>query len=355
MTIDTESPVMITGATGYVCGPIVKELLEAGLTVHAPVRNPDDKEKLKYLTDIADASKGSIKFFKADLLDEGSYLEAMKGCSVVIHTASPFVTNVAKDKLDEVLFGPAVKGTTNVLNSVSKTPTVKRVVVTSSCFALLTDAADCKKAPNGVITEEIWNTTASRTYNSYAYSKVLAEKEAWKIADAQSQYKLVVVNPGWVMGPGLKVHETSESYQIIKMVGDGSFKTGAPDMGSFIVDVRDVAKAHLAAAYEENAEGRYICVGHNTSLFAFTQTLIPKYGAEYPLPTSMAPWLLLWLIGPAIGMPRKTVWRGCGHKPNLDNSKSIKDLKMTYRPMEETFPEMFQQMIDGGMIPTPTK
>lgn len=57
-------------------GPIVKELLDAGLTVHCPVRKPDDKEKLKYLTDIADASKGSIKFFKADLVDEESYLES---------------------------------------------------------------------------------------------------------------------------------------------------------------------------------------------------------------------------------------------------------------------------------------
>ena len=40
-TIDTNKPVLVTGATGYVAGWIVKGLLEAGATVHATVRNPD--------------------------------------------------------------------------------------------------------------------------------------------------------------------------------------------------------------------------------------------------------------------------------------------------------------------------
>ena len=64
------------------------------------------------------------------------------------------------------------------------------------------DAADCAMPPaNGNVTEEIWKTTASRTHNPYAYSKVVAEKEAWKMADAQSHYKLVVIPPGWVFAP----------------------------------------------------------------------------------------------------------------------------------------------------------
>ena len=35
LKIDTSSPVMITGATGYVAGWIIKGLLENGVTVHA--------------------------------------------------------------------------------------------------------------------------------------------------------------------------------------------------------------------------------------------------------------------------------------------------------------------------------
>ena len=76
--IDKNKPVMVTGATGYVAGWIVKRLLEEGLTVHAPVRNPDNIDSLKYLNAIAAKSKGEIKYFKADLLNEGSYDAAMK-------------------------------------------------------------------------------------------------------------------------------------------------------------------------------------------------------------------------------------------------------------------------------------
>ena len=339
---------------GYVAGPLVKELLDAGLTVHLPVRDPDNAEKLKYLTDVAAASKGQIKFFKADLLTEGSYLESMQGCSVVFHTASPFVTDVAPDKVDEMLLEPAVKGTQNVLESVSKTPTVKRVVLTSSCYATITDAADCLDAPNGVVTEDCWNTTASRTYTPYAYSKVLAEKEAWKIADAQSQYKLVVINPAWVFGPGLKTHPTSESYGFLKLMGDGTFKGGAPSLGVMVVDVRDVAKAHVAAAFVEEAEGRYIICGHNTTVLAFGKILAEKF-PDFPLPKSSVPKFVLWLIAPFVGMTRRGVWRGVNYVPNLDNSKSVKDLKMEYHSMEETYPDMFQQMIDAGMITAPEK
>ncbi|WP_195841451.1 NmrA family NAD(P)-binding protein, partial [Burkholderia cenocepacia] len=49
MNIDTDLPVMVTGATGYVAGWLVQRLLEAGVTVHAAVRDPDSPDKLEHL------------------------------------------------------------------------------------------------------------------------------------------------------------------------------------------------------------------------------------------------------------------------------------------------------------------
>ena len=66
--IDKDKPVIITGATGYVAGWIVKKLLDEGLTVHAPVRDPENTEKLKYLNEIAENAPGTIKFFKDEVL-----------------------------------------------------------------------------------------------------------------------------------------------------------------------------------------------------------------------------------------------------------------------------------------------
>lgn len=88
----------------------------------------------------AGGSGGSIKFFAADLLKEGSFDEACKGCAVIFHTASPFALSVKDPQKD--LVDPAVKGTENVLTSASKTPSVTRVVVTSSVVAMYNHASD---------------------------------------------------------------------------------------------------------------------------------------------------------------------------------------------------------------------
>lgn len=190
--IDKSKPVMVTGANGYVASWLVNRLLEEGITVHAAVRNPDNQEKIEHLKEAALKAKGEIKFFKGDLLTPGSYKEAMEGCELVYHTASPFTLDV-KDPLKE-LVEPAVNGTENVLNSANAVASVKRVVVTSSCAAIYTDAIDSINAPGGRLTEKVWNTTASLDYQPYSYSKTLAEKKAWDIEKSQQRWDLVTVN-----------------------------------------------------------------------------------------------------------------------------------------------------------------
>jgi nucleoside-diphosphate-sugar epimerase len=316
------------------------------LTVHCPVRDPSKESKIKHLKECS--KKGTLKFFQADLLEEGSYLESMKGCSVVFHTASPFVMGLKRADVQKKLLGPAVQGTRNVLDSVSKTPSVKKVVLTSSAYAILTDVADCY---DNVVTEETWNSTASESHNPYALSKKLAEQQAWKIADAQSQYKLTVVNPAWVMGPGLQVHTSSESMQFLKMLGDGTMKQGVLDVGVWMVDVRDVAQAHLGAAFSEKADGRYIISGNNTSMLKMAAPIAAKF-PDYPLPTSSPHWILGWLFAPFLGMTRRQVWRNMGYVPTLDNSKSVRDLEFEYHSLETTMCDMFQQSLDAGVFKT---
>ncbi|MCB9205699.1 MAG: NAD-dependent epimerase/dehydratase family protein, partial [Flavobacteriales bacterium] len=121
-TIDRSKPVMVTGATGYVAGWLVKKLLEEGLTVHAAVRDPKNKTKLAHLDELAANSAGSIKYFKADLLQPGSYAEAMEGCELIYHTASPYTLTVNNPQKE--LIDPALKGTQNVLSQASETPSV---------------------------------------------------------------------------------------------------------------------------------------------------------------------------------------------------------------------------------------
>ncbi|MFK7927996.1 MAG: NAD-dependent epimerase/dehydratase family protein [Myxococcota bacterium] len=351
-TIETSAPVLVTGATGYVAGRLVERLLTDGLTVHATVRDPSKTERLAYLNDLADASPGSIVFFAADLTQEGSFAEAMQGCSVVFHVASPFISGAADPQ--KTLVEPAVGGTRNVLEQANATPSVKRVVLTSSCAAIYGDNSDAKDLPGGVFTEEIWNTSSSLTHNAYSYSKTLAEREGWKIHDSQSAWSLVTINPCLVMGPGVRIHSTSESFSLMKQMGDGSFKSGAPDLGVGVVDVRDVAEAHFQAAFRESASGRYITAGHNTSLPKMADALRARFSA-YPLPKRTLPKFVVWLFGPMLNstLTRTYVSRNIGWPWKGDNSKSIRELGMTYRPLEDTLGEFFQQLVDAGELKAP--
>lgn len=343
--IETTKPVLVTGATGYVAGWIIHSLLQKGFTVHATVRNLQNTQKTKFLDQIASSSPGEIKYFQADLLKKGSFEQAMQGCSIVFHTASPLIFRTKNPQKE--LVEPAKQGTRNVLEQANKSSTVKRVVLTSSVAAMYSDNIDIKKSPNKVLTEDDWNTSSTINHQPYSFSKTVAEKEAWKIANNQGQWDLVVINPSFVMGPGINPHGTSESINYMRRLYKGDFRFGLPDVGVGVVDVRDVAQAHLAAAFNSTSHGRYIISGHNSSLLAMAKTLWPKYGNKFALPKKILPKFIAWSLGPIIdpALTRKYISRNVGHSWQADNSKSIKDLAIAYRPLEDTMNEFFQQII----------
>ena len=349
--LDKSKPVLVTGANGYVASWVVKKLLDEGITVHAAVRDPKNEKKVAHLKELAAQSNGKIKFFAGDLLVHDSYKEAMQDCEIVFHTASPFTTDV-KDPQKE-LIEPAVNGTENVLLTAKEVPSVKRVVVTSSCAAIYTDAIDTVNAPDGKITEDIWNTKASLDYQPYYYSKTLAEKKAWEITETQNSWDLVTINMSLVLGPALNPQNTtSESMNILMMLGGGEMKMGAPKIGAGLVDVRDVANAHFLAAYTPSAKGRYITSAHNTNFLEMGQSLLPKYGEKFPLPKKALPKWLLMLIGPFTNklFSRKFIKNNVNIPFKADNSKIKNDLGLSFRPLKETMEDSFQQLIDEGIL-----
>lgn len=349
--IDNNKPVLVTGANGYVGSWIVKELLENGCTVHATVRDISNQEKIEHLLQLSKNNVGHLKLFVCDLLTEGSFKEAMQDCALVFHTASPFKTDV-KDSQKELL-EPAINGTQNVLSTVNEVDSVDRVILTSSCAAIYTDASECLNYENNELSENIWNVTASLNNQPYSYSKTLAEKKAWEIHSQQSKWDLVVMNPSFVLGPSLNPkYNTSESYNVLKQIGEGLFKNGIPRLAIGIVDVRDLARAHFKAAYNRNAKGRYIVNAHNTNFFEMTQFLLPKYGLSFPIPSKVAPKWFLWLFGTFFNkaLTRSYVSNNVNHSFKANSSKIKKDLEIQFRSMEETIEEAFQSLIDAKII-----
>ncbi len=191
---NTSAPILVTGATGYIASWVIKNLLEQGHTVHSTVRDLNKTHTFQHLTDIAAKSTGNLQLFQANLLEEGAFDVAMQGCEIVLHMASPFVVTNYKDAIKDII-EPAVIGTENVLNSVNRTASVKRVVVTSSIAATYGDAIDILTTTNNCFDESHWNTSSSPEHQPYPYSKVAAERKAWEMAQAQTRWDLVCINP----------------------------------------------------------------------------------------------------------------------------------------------------------------
>ncbi len=348
-TIDREAPVLVTGASGYIASWIVKYLLEDGRTVHATVRDPSKKSSVGHLETIAAKSGGKLKFFKAELLEQGSYDAAAQDCELVMHTASPFIIGGFADA-NEALVRPAVEGTRNVLETCNRTASVKRVVLTTSIAAVFGDNQDLRKIKGGVFNEEHWNTSSSVAHQPYSYSKVAAEREAWKIAKAQQRWDLVCINPAFVLGPSLTKVSASTSIETIQNLGSGKLRAGVPRLLFSLVDVRDVAKAHILAGDTPGANGRHIIAAREASLLDMAKILARKF-PKYPFPKMEVPKLAAWLFGPiSSGISRKFVSTNVGWPLKLDNSRSKRELGLKYRPIETTLAEHFQQLIDDGLL-----
>lgn len=349
VSIDPAKPVLVTGATGYVASWIVRYLLEDGYTVRGTVRDPEKTAGLEHLTALAEAHPGRLTLHRADLLDEGSYTEAMQGCELVIHTASPFLLGKVRDPQRQ-LVTPALEGTRNVLASVDATPSVKRVVLTSSVVAIHGDNVDM--VGRGPFTEDDWNTTSSVDHQPYPYSKTVAEQAAWEICGRQDRWDLVTIHPGLVLGPSLTTASKSGSMTTMKAFTDGSLLGGAPDLAMGMVDVRDVARAHILAGFTPEAHGRYITNARTVTMLEIGRILRRHFGRTYPFPYTTIPKPAFKLVAPLAGYSREFVEKNVGWPLEFDNTRSREELGLVYHDPEKTIADHFQQMIDDGISRT---
>lgn len=340
--------ILITGATGYIGSWVTKFLLEKEYNVRITVRDKSKVEKFKFLEEIAEKSVGELEVFEADLLKENSFDEAAKGAYAIMHVASPFTLS-HKDAIKD-LIEPAVKGTQNVLNAANKSDSVKKVILTSSVAAIHGDNKDMSELGIEEFTEEHYNTSSSVEHQPYSFSKVSAEKEAWKMYEAQNQWELIVINPSFVMGPLLVSETKSGSITFMHDLLSGKFRTGAPELYFGFVDVRDIADAHILALENENAKGRHILCESVRSVIELRDIIEKLYPKKFKLPLMKAPKFLLLIIGKSFGLTNKFVSRNIGWKIKLNNTKSINELGVKYKPLETTVKEMIEKMEENKMI-----
>jgi len=237
--------VLVTGASGYLASQIISHLVsKKKYEVRGTVRS---LEKAKHLQKLFP----EVKLYEADLLKEGSFEHALQDVEIVFHTASPFQI-VVKDPQKEII-EPALKGTLNVLKSVDKIKSVRRVVLTSSAAAIARG-----KPVDYRYSEKDWNQSSTATTEPYPYSKTVAEKTAWEFSEGK-HWKLATICPTFILGPPLSDRIDAVSVQAIKSLLEGTHQDKAPAMAFGAVNIDDVAEAHIAAAEKKEAAGqRYL-------------------------------------------------------------------------------------------------
>lgn len=341
--------VTVTGGTGYIASWIVKDLLEQGHEVRITVRDKNNSSKYQHLLDIQNGSDGILTVFEADLLSIGSFDKAVDGADYVMHTASPFFLD-DKGDTQKKLIDPAVNGTKNLLESVNRSSTVKRVVLTSSLAAIYGDNQDMINQNLKSLDETIWNETSSINHNSYSFSKTMAEKAAWDMANKQERWDLVTIHPGFVLGPSLTKRVDSTSINTILRILRGDLKSGAPELDFIFSDVRDISKGHISAAFNEKAEGRYIIANESGNLLSVGKIIEEAHPGTYKIPKNSVPKFLVWLLAPTIGFTRKYVKNNIGYPIKSNNSRSVTDLNMKYYSLKDTVQDHVKQLVSDSLV-----
>jgi nucleoside-diphosphate-sugar epimerase len=169
------------------------------------------------------------------------------------------------------------------------------------------------------------------------------------MVDEQKQWDLVTISPGFVLGPSLTTRVDSTSIDFMISMLNGKFKYGVPELYFGIVDVRDVAKAHILAGTNPQASGRHILVADTLKMLDIARILREKNG-QYPLPKSEVPKFLLYLFGPFQGFSWKYISRNVGVPMQFDNSYSKQDLGIEYTSIKNTLHDHVQQIIESELV-----
>ena len=292
--------VLVTGATGFIAGHVIHQLAEAGHEVTGTARSASKANALNKTLSAYAGKPIRIDIRAADLFSDAGWSAAVAGMDYVQHIASPLPTNLPKDH-DE-LITPARDGAIRVLTAAKKAG-VKRVVMTSSMAAIAYGWGD--KRPK-LLTEEHWSNSANLADNTaYTRSKTIAERAAWDYVNGEGKgLELTTINPAAVLGPVMS-GDFSASVGILTQLLSGKLP-GTPRVGFGIVDVRDVAAAHVLAMTNPAAAGERFLVSDKFMWFSeVANTLRGKLPPAYDkkLPKGELPgWVLKLManINPAV-------------------------------------------------------
>lgn len=340
---ESNKTILLTGASGYIAGHILVQLLQQGYMVRGTVRSLAKEAAVREMVASTVAAGANLELVEADLNSDDGWAEAVSGCAYVLHTASPLPLT-PPDHEDDLIV-PARDGTLRVMRAAAAA-SVRRVVLTSSVSAISGGHARAGK----VFDESYWADTEG-DITAYQKSKYFAERAAWDFLEELPEdqpLELAVINPGLVLGPLLDGRAAS-SVQIVRLVLARAYP-GWPRIGWSIVDVRDVAAAHLAAMTRPEAAGkRFCCTNEWRWHQEIAMILADHFAAQgYRISTRQMPDFFLRLFA-LFDARAKTTVGNLGKKTEYSHELLSTTLDWMPRPVEETIVATGESIIQFGL------
>ncbi|XP_017413363.1 dihydroflavonol 4-reductase isoform X3 [Vigna angularis] len=322
--MDSESlTVCVTGASGFIGSWLVMRLIQRGYRVRATVVDPvlyvDNMKKVKPLLEIPGA-ESKLSLWKANLAEEGSFDEAIKGCIGVFHVATP-IDFESKDPENEVI-KPAIRGVIDIMKACLKAKTVRRLVYTSS--AITTHITDHQKP---LYDESCWtDVELCRRVKMPGWVK----QEAWKFAK-ENGMDFITILPTLVVGPFLPPSMPSSIITALSPILGREEHYGIIRQGK-LVHIEDICLAHIFLFEEAKAEGRYICNARDVTIHEIAKLINKKY-PEYKVPTEFEK------IGDELEAVKLS-------------SKKLKDLGFEFKySVEDMYTEAIDACREKGLLP----
>ncbi|RIJ24220.1 aldehyde reductase [Henriciella barbarensis] len=331
--------VLVTGATGFIASHLILQLIERGYEVRGTARSTDKAARLNQILSDYAGKPVAIEIVAADLNKDEGWAEAVKGVDFVQHVASPFPTDAPKSA-DELII-PARDGALRVLRA-AKAEGVKRVVMTSSMAAIGYGWGE--KRPE-TLTEVHWSNADNLKDNTaYARSKTIAEKAAWDYVNGEGAgLELSVINPVAVLGPAMSA-DVSSSLQLVSQPLEGKLPA-FPKLSFGVIDVRDVARAHIEAMERPEAVGeRFICGGDVLWMDEMGEVLRKAF-PDQKIPKGTLPNWLVRLFA-QINPPLKQVLPELGKKRAYSNKKLKTVLGIDPIPADEAIIASAKSLIE---------
>jgi dihydroflavonol-4-reductase len=322
--------ILVTGGTGFLGSEIVKQLVAGGHEVRVLRRK---NSPLDLLGEVSLQVRHCI----GDITDPESLERAFEDVDAVFHTAAyvSFGGKKDADKLNRV----NVKGTANVVNACLRAK-VKRLMYTSSV------AAFGRPDDQSVLIDEKLEWKPSKYNTFYAESKYLGELEVHRgIAEGLDA---VILNPSLIFGVGRKGDNTM---QIIDQVRYEKLP-GCPAGGSNVVDVLDVANAHILAWSKGVCGQRYFLGSENMRWTDIIATLGIAFNVDYPSRT-IPPFLakiaaigaeFIAFITQSKPLLSKETAKISGNFYRYTNLKAQAELGASFRSFEETAHRIAKQL-----------